>query len=181
MPITWDARMWSLLYRQHREDGVITYGRAFFGDDLAARFSARADAIFRLGVTPGDRVLVVGCAFGFLVEQLVDRGVDAWGVDTSPFIYDAMTDETRCDIRLRIFSENPYEEVDWVIDEDAANSHSDDELDEFYRYMEDLVPSGRVIHLVTPGDHGDSAVNWKSLEEWRATAPDHHWIDARTA
>ena len=31
------------------------------------------------------RVLDAGCALGFLVETLRDRGVDAWGIDISPF------------------------------------------------------------------------------------------------
>src|SRR5712691_9792606 len=31
------------------------------------------------------RVFDAGCAWGFLVEALRDRGVEAWGVDISPY------------------------------------------------------------------------------------------------
>jgi FtsZ-binding cell division protein ZapB len=34
------------------------------------------------------RVLDAGCALGFLVESLRNRGVDAWGIDISPFAID---------------------------------------------------------------------------------------------
>lgn len=38
---------------------------------------------FKLG--PGDRVLDVGCAKGFLVNDLVDLGLDAYGLDISEY------------------------------------------------------------------------------------------------
>lgn len=46
-------------------------------------FASIADNIIRT-LRP-QRVLDVGCAMGFLVEALRDRGVDAWGIDNSPF------------------------------------------------------------------------------------------------
>lgn len=36
-------------------------------------------------LTPGDRVLDVGCAKGFLVKDLVAQGIDAYGLDISEY------------------------------------------------------------------------------------------------
>ena len=46
-------------------------------------FSQVADEIVRT-LHPG-RVLDAGCAMGMLVEVLWDRGVEAWGIDISPY------------------------------------------------------------------------------------------------
>ena len=44
-----------------------------------------ADIIEHFGLTKGARVLDVGCAKGYLVRELVDQGIDAYGVDISPY------------------------------------------------------------------------------------------------
>lgn len=44
-----------------------------------------ADIIKHFGLTKGARVLDVGCAKGYLVRELVDQGIDAYGVDISPY------------------------------------------------------------------------------------------------
>ena len=41
------------------------------------------DIIRHFGLKTGDRVLDVGCAKGFLVKDLVDQGMDAYGLDVS--------------------------------------------------------------------------------------------------
>ena len=44
-----------------------------------------ADIIKHFELSQGDRVLDVGCAKGFLVKDLVDLGIDAYGVDISEY------------------------------------------------------------------------------------------------
>lgn len=44
-----------------------------------------ADIIEHFGLAKGARVLDVGCAKGYLVRELVDQGIDAYGVDISPY------------------------------------------------------------------------------------------------
>lgn len=175
--------MWYALYRQHDQDEVRTYGRVFYGEGLEPRFRARVRLLMDLGMAPGDRVLVVGCAYGFLIEALLDEGIDAYGIDSSPYVHDHLREQARPDVAGRIVRGTPGPELgsyDWVVDEDAANSQTDDELAGFHAALEACAPSkARVVHMVSCGAYGDSAVNWKDLEGWRATAPDHHWFDAR--
>ncbi len=43
------------------------------------------DIIQHFGLKPGDRVLDVGCAKGFLVKDLLNEGIDAYGLDYSEY------------------------------------------------------------------------------------------------
>ncbi len=43
------------------------------------------DVVARYGLKPGDRVLDIGCAKGFLVKDLRDLGIDAYGLDISRY------------------------------------------------------------------------------------------------
>jgi cellulose synthase/poly-beta-1,6-N-acetylglucosamine synthase-like glycosyltransferase len=65
-------------YRQHC--GPIPYGRT---QPWLEFFAHTADALIR-SLKPR-RVFDAGCAWGFLVEAFRDRGVEAWGVDLSPY------------------------------------------------------------------------------------------------
>ncbi|MGA2575781.1 MAG: methyltransferase domain-containing protein [Bryobacteraceae bacterium] len=58
-----------------------------------AVFGGFADHLIR-ALQPA-RVLDVGCALGFLVEAFWERGVEAWGVDISPYAID----QVRADVR----------------------------------------------------------------------------------
>ena len=43
------------------------------------------DIVDHFGLIPGDRVLDVGCAKGFLVKDLLALGIDAYGIDISQY------------------------------------------------------------------------------------------------
>jgi ubiquinone/menaquinone biosynthesis C-methylase UbiE len=43
------------------------------------------DIVDHFGLKPGDRVLDVGCAKGFLVKDLLELGIDAYGIDVSKY------------------------------------------------------------------------------------------------
>ncbi len=43
------------------------------------------DIIARYSLEPGDKVLDIGCAKGFLVKDLVAQGIDAFGIDVSDY------------------------------------------------------------------------------------------------
>lgn len=63
--------------------GYRGYGADGNGNEGQRAFDDEAD---RLVAIPGvRRVLDVGCAKGFLVAALRARGVDAWGIDISPY------------------------------------------------------------------------------------------------
>lgn len=61
-------------------------------------FGGVADRIVE-GIRPGS-VMDAGCALGFLVETLRDRGVDAWGVDISAYAIDAAFEAIRPYVRV---------------------------------------------------------------------------------
>ncbi len=71
------------------------YGQAFFDGPRDVgyggyRYDGRwvpvaKDIIDRYDLQPGDRVLDIGCAKGFLVKDLLAQGIDAYGVDVSEY------------------------------------------------------------------------------------------------
>lgn len=59
-------------------------GQPYVRNEVWLEFFGRVAGRIVADVAPG-RVLDAGCAMGFLVETLRDRGVDAWGIDISAF------------------------------------------------------------------------------------------------
>ena len=43
------------------------------------------DIVDHFGLKPGDKVLDVGCAKGFLVKDLLELGIDTYGIDVSHY------------------------------------------------------------------------------------------------
>lgn len=65
-------------------DGPRDYG--YGGYHYDGRWKPVAtDIIKHFGLSQGARVLDVGCAKGYLVRELVNQGIDAFGVDISPY------------------------------------------------------------------------------------------------
>ncbi len=65
-------------------DGPREYGYGGYRYDGRWQPVAK-DIITHFGLKPGDRVLDVGCAKGFLVKDLVAEGIDAYGIDISKY------------------------------------------------------------------------------------------------
>jgi ubiquinone/menaquinone biosynthesis C-methylase UbiE len=71
-------------YGQMYFDGPREYGYGGYRYD--GRWQPVASDIVRhFGLKPGDRVLDVGCAKGFLIKDLLALGIDAYGVDVSRY------------------------------------------------------------------------------------------------
>ena len=69
-------------------------GRPYARDEHWLGYFGRiADCIVR-DIAPA-RVLDAGCAMGLLVEALRDRGVDAWGIDLSPYAISKVAESAR--------------------------------------------------------------------------------------
>lgn len=183
---------------------AVTYSRDLYGP-LLARFGERVASLTAFGLDNNATVLVVGCGFGFLIETLIAAGItDVWGIEPGPYFWDAANDaEWGPGIRARVANDwigsgteqasldalpgvPNNERFGWIVDEDAAPMHSDAELPAFVAGLEARLQGnarGRIIHLVTtmgPGGPGDSAVNWKTLAEWKAVEPAHRWFDIAT-
>jgi 2-polyprenyl-3-methyl-5-hydroxy-6-metoxy-1,4-benzoquinol methylase len=103
-----------------------------------------------MGARAGDRVLDVGTFTGGLVEVLVDRGVDAYGVELQEEAV-AVANEVvggrvfRADIEGTAFPEGPYDVVSMI----ALIEHVPDPRQMIRRARELLVPAGR-LYLETP-------------------------------
>lgn len=145
-------------------------------------------------------VLVVGCGFGWLMEFMLDAGINAWGLDGSPYIQANITTESRLDVALRIVQgvlgvdsntviKNALQAIGgsrtytYVVTDDAVSSHSDAEVPAFLTACEAMLQGnvkGRIIHLVTPLQPErtqDPVINWKTMAQWKAFAPDHSWVN----
>lgn len=65
-------------------DGPREYGYGGYRYDGRWQPVAK-DIVTHFGLKPGDRVLDVGCAKGFLVKDLLALGIDAYGLDISQY------------------------------------------------------------------------------------------------
>lgn len=65
-------------------DGLREYGYGGYRYDGRWQPVAR-DIVEHFGLKPGDRVLDIGCAKGFLVKDLLALGIDAFGLDVSEY------------------------------------------------------------------------------------------------
>ncbi len=176
----------------------LTYQREYFAN--SQEFDDRRDWLDEIGLTVTSKVLVVGSAFGYLMQTLTDAGIGCWGIEGGPWFWDAGNDgEWAIGMKVRtaqdwVGSGTEQTSIDalprvpqtfeWVIDEDAATMHRDGELRGFISSLEDrLTARGRIVHMVTPVQPqgpGDSAVNWKTMREWKAVAPSHIWMNIGT-
>lgn len=194
MPVSYTERVYQALYAETDEDGNrVTYGRHFRGRQFEHRAAWLTDA----GAT--GPILVVGSAFGYLIEALEAAGHDdVWGLDPSPYIWTRANypEWASRDIRLRTAEDwagsgteaaslgaiGAPDRFAYVIDEDCGPAHDDAELPAFHEALEALTTPDlirRVIHIVTPADTPigrDSSQNWKPLEDWEAGAPNHLWV-----
>jgi SAM-dependent methyltransferase len=65
-------------------DGPREYGYGGYRYD-GRWIPVAADVVSHFGLRPGMKVLDIGCAKGFLVKDLLDRGLDAFGLDVSRY------------------------------------------------------------------------------------------------
>ena len=164
--------------RQHNPVLPINYGRKYF--EGSEQFFDRREALVGVGVdvTHGP-LLVVGCGFGYLMEELILSGRESYGIEPGNFFWSKMREEANPDIARLIVDDwmgsadyitslqtLTSERFGFVIDEDAAPAHSDVELRDFYasleavhtnaplpyNYATGIRRGSRVIHFVTALD-----------------------------
>ena len=181
---------------------IDTYGRDFYLDDW--KFGTRKDWLTGYGLDNNASVLVIGCGFGFLIEELIAAGItDVYGMEPGTFYWNAAQDgEWDSVVKARVAQDwagsgtevaslqalgvSGQAQFTFVVDEDAATMHSDAELPAFLAACEARLQGnarGRIVHLVTTVGlygPGNQAVNWKTLAEWKAVEPNHTWVDIRT-
>ena len=207
MPQFMDQALAEGLYRRRPDQGGntswLTYSREFYTPaQLDNLFGTRKDWLTGYGLDNNAQILVIGCGYGYLIEYLLDAGIsDVWGIEPGALFWDPANDgEWRSDVKPRVANDwigsgteaaslsalpgvPNNERFGWIVDEDCITMHSDAELPAFIAACEDRLQGNaksRIIHIVTTGELGNQAVNWKSLAEWKAVAPDDTWVEART-
>jgi hypothetical protein len=186
---------------------ALTYERDYFFDAVLGSnpFGTRKDWLTGYGLDNNATVLVVGSGFGYLMEELINATItDVWGIEGGDWFWDIAND-TEWATGMKARTANDWigsgteqasldalpgvpnnEKFGWILDEDAVTMHSDAELPAFIAACEDRLQGnakGRIVHLVTPTPvqgPGDSSVNWKTMAEWKAVAPDHNWVNIGT-
>lgn len=170
---------WWFAYRSRVGKEFVTYGREWLSAD-PERFVRRAawlDPILPAG--PG---LVVGCAYGFLLEALHDAGRGGvWGTDTSAWIHETLGAVTRPDVAPRILRKDPRDEdaLDafatltggpprWVVTEEILSAYPDDEVRGILAAVDALAPRA-TFHVVN--SPASPPFYSRTLDEYRALGP----------
>ena len=159
-----------------------------------------------LGFQPSADVLVVGCGFGWTLEEMRNAGLNrAWGTDISPFIQASKTTESAIPaliLNVDVTSPTARDQFvaagagrtggppaergkfDWIITELVMESIDPVNRAGFLNALDALLkPGGRVGHLIVakePGDQPfDPTLNMQSLTlaQWVAVRPAHWWLD----
>ena len=115
----------------------------------------------------GKKMLVVGCAYGYLVQKLRDLGVDAWGIDVSPFAigqadpavapYLEVADAR---VKMQTYRRNEW---DFVLSRWFLSCMSDTDLPSLITEMNRVTKNQ--IHIVNPIVN-PLFYNQKTLLEW---------------
>lgn len=134
---------------------------------------------------PVGSVLVVGCAWGFVVQELLDRGWDAWGIDASEWavsmayvsidaparvLFGNATDPADMDAAC---ARAGVERFDLAVTDDILPALTDAEIQRGVTQCRRVARN--VLHCVTPKPASETTLelNWKPIGVWRELlAPD---------
>lgn len=181
--LTWPK----MRYQQTYSD----YSREWFDNNARPAYERRADVLEGLGMSARDSIVVVGCGLGFLQLVLSERGFTATGIDASAYVvaeaHVQVPEVTvhRVDVRDDHTGRGPF---DWVVSEfaaecccgnvtDAPGPTEDEEIAAFLDGCDRLARGGlgNVVHFVTMFNRPKIGFVSKTLEQWAAIEPLHHW------
>jgi len=139
-------------------------------------------------ITTG-KVLIVGCGWGYLVDELVKLGIDAWGIEISQYAVDkaqtVIPDNAYRIIkgdasivadmdRVKTASGlNKNQKFYLVVSEDMFTVCLDDEvtltLNQMHRIGSHYLHIMTCIHPEIPGDIESrfASINWKTQSQWK--------------
>ena len=123
------------------------------------------------GITRGSRVLDVGCAKGFLVKDLRDLGIDAYGVDISKYAIEHCHPEVQEFLQVSDARNLPFRDGDFDLVLSINTIHNLDREDVMKALKEMMRVSNKncfvqVDSYITPDDK-------LKFEEWVLTAKFH--------
>lgn len=130
-----------------------------------------------LKLKPSDRIVIVGCGFGWTLEVLEQHGFDSIaGVEISNYILSKLAEDKEiykgsADISASLGLFKP----DIIITEYVLDSYYDEEIP---KLLEPYSYAKLTAHLVKniKDDPYNKNFNTKSLEDWKALLPNHIFI-----
>lgn len=162
-----------------------TYSRNFF--NTMKMFDVRAEHIVQhYNLAPGSRVLVAGCAFGFLMESLQTLGMIPYGFDNSPYIQQlASANKNPMKVQFPIHNID-IASTNFVSEIQQATGHTtfdcvvtEDVLPSFNAFTQIMTNcnsvSQKVFHIVDLNCGEDFTK--KTATEWIAVNPSHAWAN----
>lgn len=148
-------------------------------------FQTRLDGLKQRFAPSGQKLLVVGCGFGYLVDDAVTAGYDAWGVDNAYaigkakallpaiasrlIVADALTASTLDSAAKTAGLKGGTPKWPLLVTEDVLPCMSDAEVQTALTNLRARC-STNLLHFVTCGDGGpecDPRLTWKSIDGWR--------------
>jgi 2-polyprenyl-3-methyl-5-hydroxy-6-metoxy-1,4-benzoquinol methylase len=157
-------------------------------EQLATKFLEKAGL---LGINlSGKKVLVLGCAYGFLVQYLTTLGVDAYGVDFSTYavsqappeiasnilLGDVRLSTTWDAVRISAGLTKNNQKFDVIIDEDMFCCLTNAEATTTRTLA--MANSNMFIHLIDINPSLSTWYNYKDIAGWKAllgTSPKEKW------
>jgi hypothetical protein len=176
--ISWTQETFERVYRTPEGVGFTrNFYRRFAGEPATpdgdhgkwwrALLSQRIEPVFAGKITGAQRLLVVGCGLGILVEELISLGLNnTWGIDSSPYCASRWTPElmptsliprlAQLDVRTataqQIRNLTGGTTFDWVITESVMEGYAPEEQAELYDACEALLQRqatpDRCVHIV---------------------------------
>jgi hypothetical protein len=164
---------------------MATYCRQYFTS--MKMFDVRAQHIVtHFNLAAGSRVLVAGCALGFLMESLQKLGMVVYGFDNSSYIQ-LLTKDPKNPEKIQFPIHNiDIASTDFITEIQQATGHStfdcivtEDVLPSFNDFTQIITNcnsvSQKVFHIVDL-DCGEVFTN-KTVVEWIAVNPSHTWAN----
>lgn len=136
-------------------------------------FNAIADGVVR-EIRP-QSVLDVGCAMGFLVETLRDRGVEAFGLDVSQYAIERVRDDIRPHCWVASATEPLPRKYDLIVCHEVLEHLPAAEAEAAIERMCEATDD--ILFSSTPSNYGeDTHVNVRPPEHWAALFADRGFI-----
>lgn len=164
-----------------RQEGrSIDYGRYYYRHDCGIPyernehwlgfFGAMADAIVR-DLRP-TTVLDAGCAKGFLVEALRERGVEAWGIDISEYAISEVDESVAEYCQVGSLTEPLPRRYDLIVCVEVLEHITAAEANAAVANLS--AATDRLLLSSTPDDYGEAThVNVQPPEAWSAALAQH--------
>ena len=155
-------------------DGPRDYGYGGYRYDGRWQPVAR-DIVSHFGLRPGDRLLDVGCAKGFLVKDLLALGIDAYGVDVSDYALIHCEPEAVGRLHLGSADRLPFPDGSFgaVVSINTVHNLPRDRCIAAMREMQRLAPGKGFVQVDSYRTHEQKEI----FESWVLTARHHDYPD----